>query len=219
MRATGEPASKAERARAARIARRLAELYPEISTALNYRDPWELIVSTAISAQTTDVNVNRVTPALFAMYPTAEDLAGANPEDVEKLIFSTGFYRQKTRSIIALSLAIVEEHDGAVPPKMDLLVKLPGVGRKTASVVLAEAFGQHEIAVDTHVKRFAKRIGLTGETDPVKVERDLKAVVPKAAWNKLSMRMIQFGRDVCQARTPSCGMCTFRRICSSPDKT
>ncbi len=218
-RANGTVPSTADRARAARISRRLAELYPDISTALDYASPWQLIVSTAISAQTTDVNVNKATPALFAAYPTPEDLSNANPEDVERLIFSTGFYKQKTRSIIALGAALVDGHDGEVPEEMDVLVTLPGVGRKTASVVLAEAFGRPEIAVDTHVKRVALRIGLSAETDPVKVERDLKAVVPKAHWNKLSMRMIQFGRDVCDARNPRCVSCALRRTCTYPDKT
>ncbi len=219
QRANGTEPSSAERARAGRISKRFAELYPEISTALTYANPWQLIVSTAISAQTTDVNVNKATPALFAAYPTPEDLANANPEDVERLIFSTGFYKQKSRSIVALAAAIVDHHGGEVPEDMDLLVTLPGVGRKTASVVLAEAFGRPEIAVDTHVKRVALRIGLTAETDPTKVERDLKAVVPKPHWNKLSMRMIQFGRDVCDARNPRCRSCALRRTCKYPEKT
>jgi len=176
QRANGTVPSTADRARAARISKHFAELYPEISTALDYANPWQLIVSTAISAQTTDVNVNKATPALFATFPMPEDLANANPEDVERLIFSTGFYKQKTRSIIALAAAIVDHHDGEVPEEMDLLVTLPGVGRKTASVVLAEAFGRPEIAVDTHVKRVALRIGLTVETDPP-VAHDV-AVVP-----------------------------------------
>lgn len=176
-------------------------------------------MATVISAQTTDVNVNKATPGLFAAYPTPEDLANANPEDVERLIFSTGFYKQKTRSIIGLGAAIMDTHNGKVPEDMDLLVALPGVGRKTASVVLAEAFEQSEIAVDTHVKRVALRIGLSSETDPVRVERDLKAVVPKSHWNKLSMRMIQLGRDVCDARNPRCARCPLRRTCTYPAKT
>ena len=218
LRSDGTSPSTGERARAARIAKRLAELHPDIETALRYQNPWELIVSTAISAQTTDINVNRVTPALFSRFPTPDALAGADPEEVEALIFSTGFYRQKTRSIIGLAATIVDSHDGVVPEDMDLLVQLPGVGRKTASVVLAEAFGHPEIAVDTHVKRVAHRLELTRETDPVKVEKDLKAIVPKPHWSKLSMRMIQFGRDVCDARKPRCGACPLRRTCKAPEK-
>ena len=162
--------------------------------------------------------MNRVTPALFSRFPTPDALAGADPEDVEALIFSTGFYRQKTRSIIGLAVAIADTYNGVVPEDMDLLVQLPGVGRKTASVVLAEAFGHAEIAVDTHVKRVAHRLELTRETDPVKVEKDLKAIVPKPHWNKLSMRMIQFGRDVCDARKPKCGSCPLQRTCRAPVK-
>lgn len=212
-RANGSTPVPAERSRARRLAARLAELYPEVSTALNHRNPWELLVSTVISAQTTDENVNRVAPVLFARFPDPEDLATANPEEVEQLIYSTGYYRQKTKSIIGLATALVDRHDGVVPSSMDELVQLPGVGRKTASVVLSEAFGQPEIAVDTHVKRVANRLGLTEETDPDKIEKDLKAVVPAAHWNKLSMRMIQFGRDVCDARRPQCGTCPLRRSC------
>ncbi len=197
---------------------KLAELYPEISTALEYRTPWELLVSTVISAQTTDDNVNRVAPGLFARFPEPDDLAGADPEEVEELIYSTGFYRQKTRSIIGLATAIAESHGGEVPTDMEALVLLPGVGRKTASVLLAEAYGRPAIAVDTHVKRVSNRLGLTAESDPNRIETDLKAVVPKPAWNKLSMRMIQFGRDVCEARRPRCGVCPLRRSCPWPDK-
>ncbi len=219
LRADGTSPNTKDRARAGRIAKRLSEIHPDIETALSYKNPWELIVSTAISAQTTDINVNRVTPALFSRFPTPDALAGADPEEVEQLIFSTGFYRQKTRAIIGLAAAIVDNHAGQVPEDMALLVKLPGVGRKTASVVLAEAFGHPEIAVDTHVKRVAYRLELTCETDPAKVERDLKAIVPKTHWNKLSMRMIQFGRDVCDARKPQCRVCPLRRTCNSTDKT
>lgn len=212
-RADGLIPTRAERARARRLATRLAELYPDISTALDHASPWELLVSTVISAQTTDENVNRVAPTLFARFPEPEDLAMANPEEVEQLIYSTGYYRQKTKSIIGLAAVLVDRHDGEVPGTMEDLVRLPGVGRKTASVVLAEAFGHPEIAVDTHVKRVANRLGLTVETDPAKIEKDLKAVVPEGHWNKLSMRMIQFGRDVCDARRPRCGVCPLRQSC------
>lgn len=212
-RADGSTPTNAERARARRLSTRLAELYPEISTALDHRSPWELLVSTVISAQTTDANVNRAAPALFARFPQPEDLSMADPEEVEKLIYSTGYYRQKTKSIIGLATALADEHDGEVPATMEELVRLPGVGRKTASVVLAEAFGHPEIAVDTHVKRVANRLGLTTEADPDKIEKDLKAVFPEGHRNKLSMRLIQFGRDVCDARRPLCGTCPLRRSC------
>jgi endonuclease-3 len=217
-RANGTIPTPGERSRARRISEALAEQYPEISTALDYRSPWELLVSTVISAQTTDENVNKVTPGLFARFPEPEDLAGADPEEVEQLIYSTGYYRQKTKSIIGLATAIIDEHGGVVPDDMEALVTLPGVGRKTASVLLAEAHGRPEIAVDTHVKRVAGRLGLTEETDPVKIERDLKAVMPKPAWSKLSMRIIQFGRDTCDARRPDCSECPLRRTCRWPGK-
>ena len=219
VRANGEEPSRQDRAKAAKLADRWRRKYPEIRTALDYRNPWELLVATVISAQTTDENVNRAAPSLFARYPTPEDLAGADPEDVEQLIFSTGFYRQKTRSIIALASDLVDRFAGEVPTSMAELVTLKGVGRKTASVVLAEAFGQPAIAVDTHVNRVANRLGLTDESDPVKIEHDLKALFTKGQWNKLSMRMIQFGRDVCDARKPRCWECNLSDLCPYPDKT
>lgn len=215
VKADGTAPTKPERTRAARLATRFAELYPEISTALDYKNPWQLLVATVISAQTTDENVNKAAPGLFSAYPGPEELAHADPEHVERLIYSTGYYRQKTKSIIGLAATLVEDHGGEVPTEMDTLTTLPGVGRKTASVLLAEAYGRPEIAVDTHVNRVANRLGLTSQSDPVKIERDLKAVFPRSAWNKLSMRMIQFGRDVCDARRPRCGECPFRRSCPS----
>lgn len=197
---------------------RLVKRYPEIATALDYTNPYELLVSTVISAQTTDENVNRVTPELFRRWPRPEDLAEAANEDVEQVIFSTGFYRQKTTSIIALAQDLVDRFDGVVPDDLDALVTLKGVGRKTASVVLAEAFRLPAIAVDTHVKRVAHRLPLTTSTDPVKIEQDLKAVVAKSEWQQLSMRMIQFGRDVCDARKPQCWHCEMRPICAYEPK-
>lgn len=200
------------------MAERLERRYPQIGTALDYRTPWELIVATVLSAQTTDENVNRVMPELLHAYPEPADLAEAAPDHVEKIIFSTGFFRQKAKSIIGLSAAVTTDHEGEIPPVMDELVELPGVGRKTASVVLAEAFGQPAIAVDTHVKRVSKRLDLTRHSDPEKVEQDLKALVPQRHWNKLSMRLIQFGRDVCDARRPRCWECPLEDICEWPDK-
>jgi endonuclease-3 len=177
-----------------------------------------LLVSTVLSAQTTDENVNRITPVLFTRFPTPFDLAEANPEEVEAIVFSSGFYRQKTRSILALSKALVERFNGVVPRDLDALVTLTGVGRKTASVVLAEAFGVPAIAVDTHVRRVARRLDLTEEMDPVKIERDLRSLYPKKEWSGISMRFIQFGRDVCDARRPLCGECELNRICRWPGK-
>ena len=175
-------------------------------------------MATVMSAQTTDENFNGVMPVLMDRYPEPADLAVASPEDVESIVFSTGFFRQKTKSIIGLAAAVDEQFDGRVPDQMHALVTLPGVGRKTASVVLAEAFDQPAIAVDTHVKRVSGRVGLTEQADPVKIEQDLKAVVPHRHWNKLSMRLIQFGRDVCDARKPRCWECPLNNVCEWPDK-
>lgn len=189
-----------------------------MGTALDYDNPWQLLVVTVLSAQTTDENVNKVAPGLFDRFPTPADLADANPEEVEELVFSTGFYRQKTKSIIKLSQDLDELYDGEVPRDLDELVKLRGVGRKTASVVLAEVWDVPAIAVDTHVKRVAGRLGLTAETDPVKIESDLKALYPTESWSGISMRFIQFGRDVCDARRPDCGSCELFRLCEWPER-
>lgn len=189
-----------------------------MGTALDYESPWQLLVVTVLSAQTTDENVNKVAPGLFARFPTPGDLADADPEEVEELVFSTGFYRQKTKSIIKLSQDLEELYDGEVPVDIDELVKLRGVGRKTASVVLAEVWDVPAIAVDTHVKRVAGRLGLTEETDPVAIETDLKALYPEATWSGLSMRFIQFGRDTCDARRPDCGACEMFPLCEWPDR-
>ncbi len=201
------------------ILNRIAKRYPEVGTALDYSDAWQLLVATVLSAQTTDENVNKVVPVLFDAYPTAEDLAGANPEDVEKIIFSTGYYRQKTKSIITLAVDIVEKYDGEVPADLDKLVELRGVGRKTASVVLAEVWSIPAIAVDTHVKRVTHRLGLTANTDPAKIEEDLKALYPKKRWADVSMQIIQFGRDVCDAKKPRCWECPLRDRCEYENKT
>lgn len=200
------------------ILRRLYKLYPEMDTALDYDSAWQLLVSTVMSAQTTDDNVNKVAPNLFARYPTAEDLAGADPEEVEALIFSTGFYRQKTKSVIALSADLVEYHDSAVPRDLDALVKLRGVGRKTASVVVAEVWDVPAIAVDTHVKRVTNRLGITKSQDPEKIERELKDLYLEKDWSGVSMRYIQFGRDVCDAKRPRCWECPMRDRCAFEPK-
>ena len=214
-----EPVSTpAEKRRARTILKRLKDRYPDIATALEYQDGFQLLVATVMSAQTTDEIVNKITPILFERYPQPADLAAANPEDVERLIFSSGFYRQKTKSIIALARGLVDGFNGVVPGTLEELVTLPGVGRKTASVVLAEAFRSPAIAVDTHVKRVARRLELTANTDPVKIEQDLKALYPRKEWAGISMRMIQFGRDVCDARRPLCETCELNRICRWPGK-
>jgi len=207
------------RRRAQTILGRLKKRYPEMGTALDYRDPWQLLVSTVLSAQTTDENVNRVTPELFRRWPAAHDLAGADPEEVEAVVHSTGFFRQKTKSIIALSADLVAKLDGEVPQDLDLLVELRGVGRKTANVVLAEVWGIPAIAVDTHVKRLSGRLQLSESTDPAKVERDLRALYPEREWSGISMRLIQFGREVCNARKPLCYECPLSDRCPYPDKT
>ena len=175
--ATDRPveATLGRRRRAARlILKRLTGIYPDIATALTYTDPWQLLVATVLSAQTTDDNVNRVTPVLFARWPLPEDLATASADELEEVVYSTGYYRQKAKSLLALAVGVVDRFGGEVPRDFDDLVSLPGVGRKTASVVLAEAWGDPAIAVDTHVKRVAQRLGLTANSDPVKIERDLK---------------------------------------------
>jgi endonuclease-3 len=213
------PAPNVEQKRHARtILGRLKRRYPEIGTALDYGSPWQLLVSTVLSAQTTDENVNRVAPRLFELWPTPEDLAAANPDDVEEVVFSTGFYRQKTKSIIALSQDVTERYGGEVPADLDELVTLRGVGRKTASVLLAEAFGVPAIAVDTHVRRVSRRLGLTTESDPTRIEHVLRALYPEREWAGISMRFIQFGREVCDARRPMCWECPLVDRCPFPDK-
>jgi endonuclease III len=215
--APDQPTPQARR-RAARILAVLTDRYPTIETALRYDDHWQLLVATVLSAQTTDDTVNRVTPHIFARWPTPEDLANADPEEVEAVVRPTGFFRQKTRSIISLSGDLVERFGGVVPDDLERLVELRGAGRKTASVVLAEAFGVPAIAVDTHVKRVAARLELTHHRDPTKIERDLKALFPKKRWAGVSMRFIQFGRDICDAQRPLCWECPLARTCRWPGK-
>lgn len=190
-----------------------------MATALDYSDPWELLVATVLSAQTTDENVNKVTPVLFAKWPLPEDLAGADPDEVESVVFSTGFYRQKTKSILALAADVVERFNGEVPRSLEEMITLRGVGRKTASVVLAEAWGEPAIAVDTHVKRVSNRLGLSENTDPAKIEADLKNLFIRNTWAGVSMRVIQFGRDICDARRPRCWECPLRDRCPFEPKT
>ena len=201
--------------RARRIERELAVLYPDVHTELNFGTPLELLVATILSAQTTDKRVNLVTPTLFARYPTAADYAGADRDEMEKIIQSTGFYRAKTNSLIGLGQALCERFGGEVPSRLKDLVTLPGVGRKTANVVLGNAFGIPGITVDTHFGRLARRFHWTTETDPVKVEADVAALIPRKGWTDLSQRMIWHGRRVCHARRPACGACGLARLCPS----
>lgn len=217
-RADGTIPSASERGKARAVLNRLKARYPRIRTALDYESVWQLLVVTALSAQTTDENVNKVAPVLFNAYPDAGALADANPEDVEKIVYSTGFFRQKTKSIIELSRGVIDLFDNQVPADLDQLVKLPGVGRKTASVVLAEVWDIPAIAVDTHVNRVARRLGLTREAKPDKIERDLMALYPKSDWSGISMRFIQFGRDTCEAQRPDCGNCELFTLCEWPDR-
>lgn len=201
--------------RARRINRELAALYPGAHCELNFTSPLELLVATILSAQTTDRRVNMVTPVLFARYRTAADYAGANREDMEKIIQSTGFYRAKTSSLIALGQALCERHDGEVPGKLADLVKLPGVGRKTANVVLGNAFGVPGLTVDTHFSRLSRRFKWTSQTDPDKIEAEVAGLFPKSEWTMLSHRLIWHGRRVCHSRRPACGACSVARWCPS----
>lgn len=203
-----------ERRDARTIYARIKKRYPVMKTALKYRDPWQLLVSTVLSAQTTDENVNRVAPRLFAEWPTPEDLANASLDAVEQVVYSTGYYRQKAKSVVSLAADVVDKFDGEVPDSLDDLVTLRGVGRKTASVVLAEVWDRPAIAVDTHVMRVATRLGITTYTDPTKIEFHLKALLPQGEWSGVSMRLIQFGRDVCDARKPRCWECPLADRCA-----
>ncbi|MGW5000298.1 endonuclease III [Streptomyces hydrogenans] len=199
--------------RARRINRELAEVYPYAHPELDFRNPFELLVATVLSAQTTDLRVNQTTPALFAQYPTPEDLAAAVPEEVEELIRPTGFFRAKTKSIMGLAAALRDEHGGEVPGRLEDLVKLPGVGRKTAFVVLGNAFGVPGITVDTHFMRLARRFRWTESDDPVKIEAEIAEIFPKSDWTMLSHRVIFHGRRICHARKPACGACPITHLC------
>jgi endonuclease-3 len=209
--------SKAARAaRATEIRERMAARYPTVTTALDHRSAWELLVATILSAQSTDEVVNRVTPELFRRYPTVADLASADREELEVAIHATGFFRNKARAIQGAASHLLEHHGGEVPATIDELVELPGVGRKTANVVLGTFFSRNEgVVVDTHVGRLARRLGLTANLDPVKVERDLMALVPVEEWTSFSHRLIWFGREVCTAKDPRCDRCELADLCPS----
>jgi endonuclease III len=201
--------------RAREVARRLAETYPDAVCELDFTNPFELLTATILSAQTTDIRVNMVTPTLFAKYPTPADLAAADPADVEEIIRSTGFYQNKTKSIIGMATALVERFDGEVPTALDDLVTIPGVGRKTGNVVRSVAFDLPGLPVDTHVMRLSRRLGLTEHDDPVKIERELNGYLPARERGVFSLRMILHGRRVCFARIPDCASCSLEDICPS----
>ena len=215
-RRSGRESEAERRARVRKIIARLEKAYPDATCALHHTSALELLVATILSAQSTDARVNIVTPALFAKYRAARDYAGADPKVLEQEIHSTGFFRNKTKSIIGMAQALVERHGGQVPDTMDHLVRLPGVGRKTSNVVLGTWFGKNEgIVVDTHVQRLATLLGLTTEKDPVKIERDLMALVPRDTWTWFSHTLILHGRRVCVARRPKCEICVVNRWCPS----
>jgi endonuclease-3 len=195
--------------------RELAVMYPDARCELDFRSPYELLTATILSAQTTDVRVNLVTPELFGRFPTPAALAAADPADVERIIESTGFFRAKTKSIIGMAQAVVDRFDGVVPGRLADLVTLPGVGRKTANVVLGNAFDVPGITVDTHFGRLARRFGWTTETDPVKVEAEVGELIERSEWTMLSHRLIWHGRRVCHARRPACGACDLAPLCPS----
>jgi endonuclease-3 len=204
------------KAHAADVYARLAREYPDAHCELDHSNPLELLSATILSAQCTDKRVNMVTPTLFARYPNAHALAEADPAELEDIIRTTGFFRNKTKSLLGMSRAVVERHGGEVPGTMDELVKLPGVGRKTANVVLGNAFGRNEgIVVDTHVSRLSARLGFTKETDAVKIEEALIPLFPREQWTMLSHLLIFHGRRICEARTPKCGECVLNDICPS----
>jgi endonuclease-3 len=206
---------RSPKGRTREVARRLADEYPEAICELDHTSAFELLVATILSAQTTDARVNMVTPALFRRYPNAKALAAANPVEVEDLIRSTGFYQNKTRNVIGMANALLERYDGEVPTALDDLVTLPGVGRKTGNVVRSVAFGLPGLPVDTHVGRLSKRLGLTVEDDPVKVELELNSFLPPADRGDFSLRMILHGRRVCDAKNPRCAECVLEDICPS----
>jgi endonuclease-3 len=201
--------------RARQMNRILADTYPDAHCELNFSSPFELLVATVMSAQTTDVRVNLTTPVLFAKYPTPADLAAANPDEVEEILKPTGFFRAKTKSIIGLSAALCERFACEVPRRLADLTTLPGVGRKTANVVLGNAFGLPGITVDTHFQRLSRRFGWTSQTDPDKIEQEVGTLIEKSQWTDMSQRLIWHGRRVCHARKPACGACTLAALCPS----
>jgi endonuclease III len=212
---TAAPSRTALVRRARKINRILAEVYPDAHTELNFSTPLELLVATILSAQTTDRLVNQVTPVLFARYRTAADYASADRGELEKILQPTGFFRAKTASLIGLGQALCQRFGGEVPANMADLDSLPGVGRKTANVVLGNAFGIPGITVDTHFARLSRRFGWTTQHDPDKIEKDVGSLFPRSEWTALSHRLIWHGRRICHARRPACGVCPVARLCPS----
>jgi len=209
------PADSETRKEARAVYRILSKTYPEIRCELDFKNPLELIVATVLSAQCTDKRVNTITPALFKKYKTAKAYAGADIHQLEELVFQTGFYRAKARHIKGIGIKLVEEFNGEVPSTLEELITLPGVGRKTANVVLGHAFDIPGITVDTHFGRLSRRFGWTKEMDPVKVERIVGELIPQKEWTNLSQRMIWHGRRICHSRKPACGACPVAKICPS----
>ena len=199
--------------RAGIVSRALAKLYPEARISLDFETPWQCLAATILSAQSTDVGVNRVTPRLFREYPDARAMAAADRRRVEELIHQTGFFRQKTRSLIGAARKIVADYGGEVPSEMEELVKIPGVGRKTANVILGHIHGKPGFVVDTHVRRLTYRMGFTRRTDPAKIEIDMQKILPAGDWTMFSMRLIIHGRQVCSARKPRCDACALAADC------
>jgi len=209
------PADSETRKQARAVYRILSKTYPEIRCELDYKNPLELIVATVLSAQCTDKRVNTITPALFKKYKTAKAYAGADIHQLEEMVFQTGFYRAKARHIKGIGIKLLEEFNGEVPSTLEELITLPGVGRKTANVVLGHAFDIPGITVDTHFGRLSRRFGWTKEIDPVKVERIVGELIPQKEWTNLSQRMIWHGRRICHSRKPACGACPVAKICPS----
>jgi endonuclease-3 len=206
--------------RVAEILKRLDQLYPDVTCALTHKNAWELLVATILSAQSTDVNVNRVTPELFRKYPTVADFAALTPEQLEPDICSTGFFRNKSKAVVGAAKLLVNEFDGEVPDDFAKLLTLPGVARKTANVVLGTWFRKAEgVVVDTHVTRIARRLELTKNSDPVKIEQDLMKVIPREKWISFAHQIIWHGRKLCMARRPKCVDCLLENICHAGDKT
>lgn len=203
--------------RAREVARRLAEAYPEAVCELDHGNAYELLTATILSAQSTDANVNKVTPALFARYPTVDDLAHAEPEELERLIHSTGFFRAKARSLLGMAQRLVDAYGGEVPGPIEELTTLPGVGRKTANVVRSVALDLPGFPVDTHVQRLTRKLGITEQTDPVRIEHEVNALVPAAELGPLSLRLILHGRRVCVARKPRCSECPLEDMCPASE--
>jgi endonuclease III len=206
--------------RVAEILKRLDQLYPDVTCALTHSSAWELLVATILSAQSTDVNVNRVTPELFRKYPTVQDFAALTPEQLEPDVRSTGFFRNKSKSVVGAAKKIVADFGGQVPDEMDKLLTLPGVARKTANVVLGTWFKKADgVVVDTHVHRISRRLELTTQDDPAKIEQDLMKVIPREKWILFSHQIIWHGRKICYARKPNCAGCSLENICHAGDKT